>query len=462
MNDDRNNYNDENIDSRETPRNDFSNSRDIYNPSGNYDEGQAFGYSSSNHDDKRYNSEDIKKIVQDEVYKAKPKSMWVKFVAVALVFSLLGSGVTGLIMGKVFGGKSSIGSNGGNTTSQVINVKDDGNVENAVGAKAIPSVVGITTSTKTNNPFFNQQSYVEGVGSGVIITKDGFILTNSHVVSDGSASEINVILSDGEKIAAKLIWNDSDLDLAVVKVEKAGLSPVEMGDSDDVSIGDKAIAIGNPLGLDLQSTLTSGIISGLNRTIRLENNASMDGLMQTDASINSGNSGGALLNSKGQLIGINTAKASQGEGIGFAIPINTIKPIVDKIIETGNFEIVTLGVQGTDLEVYENSFDIDTGADKGAAIMQVDDKSPAGKAGLKQGDIVTKVGDSEVKDMASLRKSLVKYSFGDTAEVTIIRNGKDVKLDITFEKYEVKQTEQNQGQNNQENQNNFFNPFGGN
>ncbi|WP_242491887.1 S1C family serine protease [Miniphocaeibacter massiliensis] len=484
MNDDRKNYNEdsneneflkdniynseeeiEDIDNENTTLNDFSKNREIYNPRGTEDEGQVLINSGTTKNyRKNYNEnyDDIRYVVKEEMKKSKPKNLWFKFVAVALLFSLIGSGITGLIMGKMMDSRSSSGLNTGKTSGQVINVKEDSNVENAVAAKAIPSVVGITTSTAQTIPYLNQQAYAEGVGSGVIITDDGYILTNSHVVSDGEAEVINVVFSNGEKIAAELVWQDSSLDLAVVKVDKNGLTPIEIGNSDEVAVGDKAIAIGNPLGLDLQSTLTSGVISGLNRTITLENNTSMDGLMQTDASINGGNSGGALLNSKGQLIGINTAKASKGEGIGFAIPINTAKSIVDKIIETGTFEAVTLGIQGTNLEVYENYLNIDTGAEQGAVIMQVDEKSPAGKAGLEQNDIVIKVDDKDIKDMNSLRSSLIGYSYGDKAKLTIIRNKKEVEIEVTFEKYKAEESSKNNKENKNSKENNNINPFGEN
>lgn len=185
---------------------------------------------------------------------------------------------------------------------------------------------------------------------------------------------------------------------------KTGLPVVDFGDSDKVSVGDKAIAIGNPLGLDLQSTLTSGYISGLNRMITLESGSSMDGLIQTDAAINGGNSGGALLNSKGELIGINTAKASTGEGIGFAIPINTAKSIVDEIIETGNYEEVLIGISGVELETYKKYFQMETAVENGIAVMQVQENSPAAKAGIQVNDIITQIGDTEINNMNDIKK----------------------------------------------------------
>ncbi len=321
-----------------------------------------------------------------------------------------------------------------------INTKEEMNVENAVAIKAIPSVVGITTSTASNIPF-DSTSYIEGVGSGVIVSKDGYILTNSHVINDGNASSINVVFSDGEKVEAKLVWFDDTLDLAVVKVDEIGLSAIEFGNSDNVKVGDRAIAIGNPLGLDLQSTLTSGVISGLNRSITLESGASMDGLIQTDAAINGGNSGGALLNSEGKLIGINTAKASSGEGIGFAIPVNIARTIVDEIIKTGNFESVILGISGVDLNIYEKYFELDTGADEGVAVMKVQDGSPASIGGIVPGDIITKIGSNKVKSMNDIRKTLLQYRIGDKVELEITRNGKQETMEIEFIEFEINSIE---------------------
>ncbi len=426
MDDDRK-YNDDN---QETEINNFSN-RNVYNPLGTEDEGQA----NSNY---RRDDDNMRNIVREEILKNKPKFPWLRTMAIALLFSVLSSGITALVM-KGSLEKTAVGSNGTNS-NYTINTKDEVNTENAVAAKVIPSVVGIQTANKTNN-IFSGERYVEGVGSGVIVSEDGYILTNSHVISNGQAEAIQVVFSDKETIEGKVIWYDESLDLAIVKVEKNGLTPVEMADSDKVSVGDKAIAIGNPLGLDLQSTLTSGYVSGLNRSITLETQATMDGLIQTDAAINGGNSGGALLNSKGELIGINTAKASAGEGIGFAIPINTAKSIVDGIKENGSFQPVLLGIQGTELEYYEKSFEIDTGAKNGAVVMKVEDGSPASKAGVEVGDVITAIDSKEIDGMNNLRKTLLDYKIDDTVELKVIRNGKEKKLELKFEDFKVPEKE---------------------
>ena len=225
-------------------------------------------------------------------------------VLVCIITSVLTSLLTIVVM------KNNIGDTNQNSVSKKIVVNDSGksqNIYHAVSDKAMPSVVGITTTTISNNNIFAIPTQSEGVGTGVIVDSKGYILTNSHVVSDGQAVDVKVLFNDGSTTQGKVLWNDAKLDLAMVKVDKTGLTAAELGDSDQVRVGDIAIAIGNPLGLEFQKSVTQGIISGLDRTIQTEKET-MTGLMQTDASINPGNSGGPLLNEKGQVIGINSAK----------------------------------------------------------------------------------------------------------------------------------------------------------
>ena len=315
-----------------------------------------------------------------------------------------------------------------------INPSDDMTMERAVVKKSIDSVVGITTKTKaTKNTIFGSQTgYVEGVGSGSIVTKDGYILTNSHVVSNGDASEINVLLSDNKTVKAKLVWNDTTLDLAIIKVEAKNLSPIDLGDSDTVKVGDKAVAIGNPLGLQLQSTVTSGIISGLNRTVSFENGAQMDGLMQTDAAINAGNSGGALLNSRGELVGINTAKAGNSDGLGFAIPVNLAKKVIKEIAKNGKFNSVYLGITGINLDLLLQSNNIDSktvGSEDG---VYIDSVSKDARNYFRKGDIITKIDGQRVKDMSNLKKILLNYSVGDTCKIEVVRAGDKKEINFKF------------------------------
>lgn len=312
--------------------------------------------------------------------------------------------------------------------------KDAGeSMESKVVKKSIDSVVGITTKAEvTQQTYFGPQSgYVEGIGSGSIVSSDGYILTNSHVVSNGEASDISVLFNDGTTTPAKLVWNDSTLDLAILKVDKDNLPAMKLADSDDVGVGDRVVAIGNPLGFELQSTVTSGIISGLNRTVNFQNGAQMDGLMQTDAAINSGNSGGALLNSKGEQIGINSAKAGNSDGIGFAIPINTVKNVINKIIENGEYNSVYLGITGQSLDYFRQFPQANMGAledVQGVYVFSDFDENGV----FEKGDVITAIDGKKVTDMASLRKVLLDYQVGESAKITIIRDGKEQTLDFTF------------------------------
>ncbi|MGN1032153.1 MAG: S1C family serine protease [Intestinibacter sp.] len=351
-------------------------------------------------------------------------------IIVAIVCSVLSSLLTVVVVNKtgILNGTSSQGA-----SSQIV-VNDDGkttNVYQAVSKKALPSVVGITTTTVSSDNFFSMPTESTGVGTGIIVDSNGYILTNSHVISDGQARTVNVLFSDGSTIDGNVAWYDSQLDLAIVKVQKTGLTAAELGDSDSVSIGDISIAIGNPYGLDLASTVTQGIISGLDRTISTQE-TTMTGLIQTDASINSGNSGGPLLNTNGQVIGINTAKASEGEGLGFAIPINTAKPIIESIIEKGTYEKVTLGIKGTDAETYAKYTNQQLSSESGVYVSEVVSGSAAEKAGIKSGDIITKIDGIDLSVMSDLTKQLYNYTTGDKAQITVNRNSKEITLDVTF------------------------------
>lgn len=328
--------------------------------------------------------------------------------------------------------KNNMESNSNNKATQIVSTGGkDQNIYQAVSAKAMPSVVGITTKTISTNNIFAIPTQSEGVGTGVIVDSNGYILTNSHVISNGEAVDVNVLFNDGSNSKGKVLWNDSSLDLAIVKVERTGLTAADLGDSDSVTIGDIAIAIGNPLGLEFQKSVTQGIISGLDRTISTEQ-SNMTGLMQTDASINPGNSGGPLLNEKGQVIGINTAKASKGEGLGFAIPINTAKPIVEQIIKRGNFEKVTLGIKGIDVSLFEASTGQNLEAEEGVYIVEVVDSTSAQRAGIQAGDVIVKIGDKDIVTMSDLNKALYGYSKGQSTNISVNRGGKIVNLNVTF------------------------------
>ncbi|HZJ76218.1 MAG TPA: trypsin-like peptidase domain-containing protein [Oscillospiraceae bacterium] len=314
-----------------------------------------------------------------------------------------------------------------------INPVQDLGVYTAVAKKAMPSVVGITTvELQRDWPFGLRE--VSGLGTGVIIDKRGYILTNSHVVRDGKAREVKVLVSDGKQLKAEVLWNETSLDLAIIKVDGSNLPIAELGDSDEIEVGEIAVAIGNPLGLNFQRSLTQGVISGLNRTITDGSSGiTIENLIQTDASINPGNSGGPLLNSKGQVIGINTVKVTSGEGLGFAIPINTAKPIVDQFIEKGEFTRVYLGLQGVDTDYFETITGSKSPVDNGVYIFQIEKNSVASRYGIKVGDIIIKIDDTDINKRSDLVRTIYKYRPGESATITVLRENKEIKLDVVFD-----------------------------
>lgn len=329
-----------------------------------------------------------------------------------------------------------------NSGSQiVINPNEELNTAEAVAAKVIPSVVGIsiTKEISRSNLFgMSQGQVVQGVGTGFIVHEDGYIVTNSHVVGDGNAKTIVVQLTDGRELTGTVLWNDTTLDLAMVKIEANNLTVAELGDSSTVNIGAYAVAIGNPLGLAFDRSVTQGVISGLDRTISVSDSSSgksvkMEGLIQTDASINSGNSGGPLLNSKGEVIGINSAKAASGEGLGFAIPINTAKPIVEEIMKTGSYKKAYIGVGIEDVSLFLQYYpDTNLGTKTGAYVSQIYEGSPASLAGIRQGDAIVGVNDKAITTKEQLIKEMFSYKPGDVVEIVLYRDGRKMTLEVTL------------------------------
>lgn len=338
----------------------------------------------------------------------------------------------------------------GTTTQQiVINPPDISSLGEAIAEKVLPSVVGIDTVYETNYSnsywyFFGGGSGssmdAEAQGTGFIVDPAGYILTNSHVVHDGDYKKVTILLYDGSEYEGTVLWNDSTLDLAIVKIEAKGLTAVELGDSESIKIGSYSAVLGNPLGLQFKFSMSQGVISGLDRTIEVSSGGTsattMEGLIQTDAAINSGNSGGPLVNNKGQVIGISSAKAADGESMGFAIPINTAKPIVKQIKETGVFERAYIGISGIGLEEasgYDASaFKERYGASRGIYVSTVSAGGGAEAAGLKKGDIITTVEGIEVGTMNKINSILVGYKVGDTVKITYIRDGKTVEAEIVL------------------------------
>lgn len=327
------------------------------------------------------------------------------------------------------------------------NVVTPGEESIAAVAKSVsPSVVSVLTSTSQVSRFYNQQYEQEGAGTGMIVSSNGYILTNKHVV-DG-ADKVTVVLTDGTTYEdVDVLGSDPLNDVAFLKVNGASNLPaVTLGDSKTTRIGQSVVAIGNALG-QYQNTVTSGIISGTGRPVTASSDGTSTGesenltdLIQTDAAINSGNSGGPLLNLKGQVIGINTAIAADAQSIGFAIPISATKGLLTHLIKTGKVERAYLGVQYVSItpEVRKqyglntNKGDYVT-ADQGSSVQS---GGPADKAGVKDKDIIVAVNGNKVGEVASVSSLISEYEPGEKVELTVLRSGKEVKLTATLGTYQ--------------------------
>lgn len=290
----------------------------------------------------------------------------------------------------------------------------------------VNSTVGITTSVTTN--FWGFHTTSAAAGSGFILTDDGYIITNHHVIENSDS--ITVSLYDGTTYEAELVGYDESNDIAVLKVEAEGLTPVVIGDSENLNVGDSVIAIGNPLG-ELTFSLTSGAVSALDREITLSNSITME-LIQTDCAINSGNSGGALFNLYGEVIGIVNAKYSGSGGgasidnIGFAIPVNHVKDIIKSIIENGYITKPYIGVSVTDVSRETQSY----GLPKGAAVRSIAEDSPAADAGLEESDIITAINGEEIDGSKALVDAVRNASAGDELVFKVYRKGESIELKV--------------------------------
>ncbi|KNF07594.1 serine protease Do-like HtrA [Gottschalkia purinilytica] len=358
------------------------------------------------------------------------------YVLVSIISAIIGGLIFSLVAPSIYG-RTGYNKGGEGLNPQQINItpKDNISTVEAVAKKSMKSVVGITTVETIKEDFFPfaSERQVQGVGSGVIVDSNGYILTNSHVVGDGKAENITVLFEDRSKKQAKILWNDVALDLAVIKVDATNLPVADLGDAEKLNIGEIAVAIGNPLGLEFQRTVTSGIISGLNRSITTQGGDKIENLIQTDASINSGNSGGPLLNSKGEVVGINTLKLSSAEGLGFAIPINLAKPIVEQVIKEGKYTSAYIGISSYDVNEVKQRYNLDVNIDKGSYILQIVPNSPAAKSGLQPGDVVVSIDDKKIESQRGLKKLLYSYKPGDKVKIGIVRNGKKIEKNLTLE-----------------------------
>ena len=317
-----------------------------------------------------------------------------------------------------------------NKPESTIKISDARNTPAVRVARTVgPAVVGITNKAVARD-FFDRTIETSGVGSGVIFKSDGYIITNNHVIA--GAKEIIVSLSDGNTVNGTLIGTDEMTDIAVVKVDAKDLPVAQLGDSDEVVVGEPAIAIGNPMGLEFQGSVTVGVISALNRTLDL--NDKRVKLFQTDAAISPGNSGGALVNADGEVIGINSAKlATTGvEGMGFAIPINTVKAIVAELLDKGYVARPYLGVTIFDKPTAAR-YGYQLSIDKGVYVFQVGLDSPAGRAGFQRGDIILSIDGKEVNSVTDVRNEVAAHKVGDKVKIVCDREGREETVEVTLE-----------------------------
>lgn len=366
----------------------------------------------------------------------KPKNLLTVLMASALALvigALSGGAVAGYILQK-----------GGNEIQKEpdapinnVNINIDKTAENiveAVATKVTPSVVGIRTTTSVNSFFYGTQE-ASGEGSGVVYTSDGYIITNYHVIADGvtrkAAGKIEVFIDQNAEKAydAAVVGYNIAADLAVIKIDVTGLTPIEFANSEELKVGQYVITVGNPGGLEFMDSVTYGVVSGLNRVV--STNGDIE-LIQTDAAINPGNSGGALVNAKGQLVGINSSKivSEEFEGMGFAIPSNTTKEICDNIIERENYPEPYVGI--TISERYTSAVLRTYGFPSGAVVSRVAEGSPANEAGIERGDIITEFGDKTIKEYTDLEDSVRNSTPGETVKVKIYRNGRYYTTDLTI------------------------------
>ena len=312
-----------------------------------------------------------------------------------------------------------------------------------IADKVSKSVVSIVTSTKTTN-YFGQSYSGSAAGTGVIVSKDGYVLTNKHVIKD--ASKVTVVLDDGTTYEdVDVVATDPLNDIAFLKIKNVdNLTPATLGDSKTISVGQQVIAIGNALG-EYQNTVTSGIISGTGRSVTASdssgsNTETLSDMIQTDAAINSGNSGGPLVNAAGQVIGINTATSASAENMGFAIPISGIKGMLAQLTETGQAKRTYLGVYASSItaeSAKQNNLPVTSGAYlySPSSYSSIVKGSPAEKAGLKDKDIITAVNGVKVGASGSLSNLIGEYKPGDTVQLTVLREGKEIAINVTLEGY---------------------------
>lgn len=294
------------------------------------------------------------------------------------------------------------------------------------------TVVGISKVKEAGDSVFLEDGVSKlGLGTGLIVSENGYILTNEHV-SGKKNSTCYITMNTSKTYTGTVVWSNSDIDMAIIKINEKKLKYATLGNSDDTHVGQTVYAIGNPIGYEFQRTVTSGIISAKDRTIKLEENGEevyMEDLIQTDATINPGNSGGPLINANGEVIGINSVKITSAEGIGFAVPINVVKPIIEKYMKEDKFEEAALGIFAYDknmIQYIDENIDIKNGI----YVAQISLDSPAAKSGLKVGDVITKIDNLELNKMCDLRCYIYTKSPGNEVNLTVYRNKKENQINV--------------------------------
>ena len=298
------------------------------------------------------------------------------------------------------------------------------------------SVVGISKIKNAGGTIFLKDGTSQlGLGTGIIVSENGYILSNEHVTGE-KYSNCYVTLESGRSYMASVVWSDSALDLSICKINAKNLSYVGFGDSENIRVGEEVYAIGNPIGYEFQRTVTAGIVSAKERIVRIdENNTSiyMENLIQTDATINPGNSGGPLINLDGKVIGITSVKITTAEGIGFAIPINIVKPIIESYLKEDKFEEATLGIFAYDKNIIpylDESLDIS----KGIYVAQISLDTPANNTDLRVGDVITKIDDLELTKMCDLRSYIYSKKPGDEVTLNVLRKNKEMQIKLVLGK----------------------------
>ncbi len=403
-----------------------------------------------------------------EMKPVKKNRIGLKITALALCCALVGGAVGGGTVWAVSRGGSETSVNVSSRPATQVSIKTvDGKTEMTdaeVYAANVNSVVSINVTGTSGTNFFGQPVQTASAGSGFVLTRDGYIVTNYHVVKN--ADTVKVTMYNGDEYEAKYIGGDEDYDIAVIKVEAADLQPVTLGSSDQLNVGDHVLAIGNPLG-ELTFSMSEGIASSVNRAINVD--GTPFNMIQVTASINPGNSGGPLLNSYGEVVGIVSAKYSSYsnesvEGLGFAIPINDVIAMIQDIMTNGYVSNkaylgATIGTM-TQSMAQQYRYDIS----EGAFVYSVEENGPAAQAGLQLGDVITKIDDTKITSLEDLTAAKKSYSTGDTSTLTVYRGGQTTTVELTWgavpaDQQAEDETQQEQTQNNSQYGNGYTNPY---